>query len=160
MKKVAGVVPLFVSVLALAGCGSGGSEAAVPSSEDTGASSSAEPSGAPTPAAAPATGREVRLVELVVRFPDSYSYVQRQSTFGWIGLGPSGDTLSMAEIDAGPRTDDRKLEQDAHDLSMWRGVTPERGDDVEVDGVSMMHLHGTGGPATTATSSLPLSATT
>ncbi|MFC6285551.1 hypothetical protein ACFP3Q_06425 [Nocardioides sp. GCM10027113] len=145
MKKAAGVAPVLVSILLLAACGGGGSEAAGLESKDTGASSSAESSGSPTPTVAPATGRKVRVDALTVRFPDSYFYVRRQGGFGWMGLGPGGDTLSVAEIDAGLQKDDETLERRSRDLGLWRGHTPQRGDNVEVDGVSMLHLHGRGG---------------
>ncbi|MFC6285550.1 hypothetical protein ACFP3Q_06420 [Nocardioides sp. GCM10027113] len=94
---------------------------------------------------APATGREVQVDELAVRFPEDYDDISRQGTFGWMGFGEMGDSLSVAEIEAGPQSDE-ELERSGRRLGLWRDNTPERGEDVEIAGVSMIHLYGRGGP--------------
>lgn len=140
MKKVAGVVPLFVSVLALAGCGSGGTDAAEPPPAESSDTQAGEASSAPTPSVAPATGPRVRVDELTLRLPDGFSRPRPMLGLGYTSLGPGGSIVAVAEVEAQSKTDS-SLERSMRRSTLWGDIEPARAADRLVDGVTMIHLH-------------------
>lgn len=145
MKKAAGVAPVLMSVLLLAGCGGGGSEEAGPGSADTEASEPSGPSESPSPAVEPATGPPIKAEEVTIRTPQGYGRAETWTAYALVSRGPGEDFIGVGQAPVYEQLSDRAIARSVAKGATWGGTDPARGENVLVDGVSMVHLHGPNG---------------